>query len=125
MVEVKCATSFDERFDPSNVLNRDPRKFWTTTGMYPQELLIDMGGAKPINEVKFQSTGIKKVVIEGCKTTNTNEFKKIGESKELGGKSGGMQSDSVRVESAPYCLIKFIVQEGYDDFSSIHYVEFA
>ena len=90
MVEVKCATSFDERFDPANVLIRDQRKFWTTTGMYPHELLIDLGGAKPINEVKFHSSGIKKVVIEGCKTTNTNEFKKIGESKELGGKSGGM-----------------------------------
>jgi heat shock protein beta-11 len=35
MVEVKCATSFDERFDPSNILNRDQKKFWITTGLYP------------------------------------------------------------------------------------------
>lgn len=34
-MEVKCATSFDERFDPSNVLNKDPKKFWLTTGLYP------------------------------------------------------------------------------------------
>ena len=43
-MEVKCTTSFDERFDPNNVLNkyyikyynyRDPKKFWITTGMYP------------------------------------------------------------------------------------------
>jgi len=83
-MEVKCATSFDERFDPSNVLTRDPKQFWMSTGMFPQELLIDLGGAKPVNEVKFMTTGVKKVVIEGCKSTNASEFKKVGESKELG-----------------------------------------
>ena len=45
-MEVKCATSFDERFDPANIMNSDTKKFWLTTGMYPQEVLIDMGGAK-------------------------------------------------------------------------------
>ena len=72
-MEVKCATSFDERFDPNNVLNkyslvhtyhlmyRDPKRFWITTGLYPQELLIDLGGTKPINEVKFVTTGGKTV----------------------------------------------------------------
>ncbi len=60
---------------------RDPKKFWMTTGLYPQELLIDLGGTKPINEVKFSVTGARKIVIEGCKTTNASEFKKVGESK--------------------------------------------
>ncbi len=62
-------------------INRDPKKFWITTGLYPQELLIDLGGTKPINEVKFSVTGARKIVIEGCKTTNASEFKKVGESK--------------------------------------------
>ena len=124
-MEVKCATSFDERFDPANVLNKDPRKFWTTTGLYPQELVIDLGGAKPVDEVKFMTTGAKKVVIEGCKTTNASEFKKIGESKELGGKSGGMQTDAVKVEAAPYSLLKFVVLEGHEEFTSVHSIELA
>ena len=35
-MEVKCATSFDERFDPKNVLDtRNPGTFWMTTGLYP------------------------------------------------------------------------------------------
>lgn len=56
-------------------------------------MLIDLGGAKPVNEVRFITTGgrylqqfniksiAKKIIIEGCKTTNASEFKKIGESK--------------------------------------------
>ena len=34
-----------------------------------------------MNEVKFIITGARKIVIEGCKTTNASEFKKVGESK--------------------------------------------
>ena len=35
-MEVKCATSFDQRFDPSNILDlANPDKFWVTTGLYP------------------------------------------------------------------------------------------
>jgi len=33
------------------------RKFWVTTGLFPQELFIDLGGAKPINEIRFVTTG--------------------------------------------------------------------
>jgi len=42
-MEVKCATSFDERFDPANVLDgSNPSKFWITTGLYPQEMVLEL-----------------------------------------------------------------------------------
>lgn len=42
-MEIKCATSFDERFDPKNVLDtKNKATFWCTTGLYPQELLIEL-----------------------------------------------------------------------------------
>ena len=80
-MEVSCATSFDERFNPANVLNTDAKKFWITTGMYPQELTITFANAKVVNEVKFQTTGARKIVIEGCQTSTINAFKSIAESK--------------------------------------------
>ena len=70
-MEVKCATSFDERFDPKNVLeNRNLKSFWITTGLYPQEILIQLESPKLISEVKFVTAGARKIVIEGCKMTN-------------------------------------------------------
>jgi len=107
-MEVKAATSFDQRLDPQNVLSqylisiighRDPKSFWMTTGLYPHEILVDLGGARPVQEVKFMSTNsmnsffidaiaiVKKVVIEGCKTSNASEFKKVGETKGKGAAS--------------------------------------
>mmetsp|Transcript_1489 Transcript_1489/g.990 ORF Transcript_1489/g.990 Transcript_1489/m.990 type:complete len:100 (+) Transcript_1489:36-335(+) len=99
-MEVSCATSFDERFDPNNVINEDPKNFWVTTGLYPQEVLITFNKARVVNNVRFLTQGAKKVVIEGCKTTNASEFKKVGESKELTGKSGGFQNESITLTDA-------------------------
>jgi uncharacterized protein YlxW (UPF0749 family) len=75
--------------------------------------------------VKFVTTGAKKIAIDGCKTTNASDFKRIGESKELGGKNGGIQTDTVKVESAPYALLKFVILEGHDEFTSVHTIDLA
>ena len=62
-MEVKCATSFDERFDPASVLDHGkPQKFWMTTGLYPQELMIQFERPKSLSEVKFQTTGGKSQI---------------------------------------------------------------
>ena len=88
--------------------------------------MIDLGGTKPVNEVRFSVTGARKIIIEGCKTTNASEFKKVGESKDLPNKQAAVQSDSVKLsEPAPYSLLKFIIQEGWEDFSSVHTIEFV
>ena len=87
--------------------------------------------------MRFTVTGARKIVIEGCKTTNASEFKKVGESKgnfyniiyiqiDLSNKPGQIQGDNVRLtEPAPYCLLKFVIQDGWEDFSSVHTIEFA
>ena len=59
-MEVKCATSFDERFDPKNVLDtRNMKNFWMTTGLYPQEILLQLSQPKVVSEVRFSSSGGK------------------------------------------------------------------
>ena len=59
-MEVKAATSFDESFDPKNVLDSNNMKtFWMTTGLYPQEILLQLQQPIVINEVKFCTTGGK------------------------------------------------------------------
>ena len=58
-MDIKCATSFDERFDPKNVLDGNMKNFWVTTGLYPQELLIELKQPRQVNEVQFKTSGGK------------------------------------------------------------------
>ena len=77
--------------------------------------------------MKFLSTGIKRVVISGCPTLNGNSFKDIAETKDLGGKDGNsIQKESIRIAQPTACLmIKFIIMDGWDDFASVHSIEFS
>ena len=63
-MDIKCATSFDERFDPKNVLDGNMKNFWVTTGLYPQELLIELKQPRQVNEVQFKTSGGKYQILE-------------------------------------------------------------
>ena len=77
-----------------------------------------------INEVRFVSSGVKRVSIEGCQTANGNGFKAIGESRELPSNRGQKQSESVRIEQpSSYIMIKFVISEGHEDFASVHNIQ--
>lgn len=42
-----------------------------------------------MNEIRIKVTGVKKIIVEGCKTTNTSDFKIIAETKgEMSSKNG-------------------------------------
>ena len=42
---------------------------------------------------------------------------------ELSGR--GVQNDSVKISNPqPVAMIKFVIQDGHDDFTSVHSVEF-
>jgi hypothetical protein len=41
-------------------MRRNLKTFWMTTGMFPQELLIDLKSPMAVNEVQMISTGSKK-----------------------------------------------------------------
>ena len=96
MVEVTCATGFDERFDPKNVLKKD-NSFWMTTGLYPHEITFSFSTPRTVNEVKFTSTGIRRVMISASPNLTSNSFKDIAATKDLGGKDGSVQREVCRI----------------------------
>ena len=122
--EVKYATSFDERFNPKNVLDQSRDKFWITTGLYPQELAIELKKPQPINAIRFVTTGAKKIEIQGCKDSKGDDFVKLGESKEIANNGSGEQNESIAMqESFPVTFFKFIILDGWDDFTSVHSIQ--
>ena len=92
--------------------------------MFPQELTIQFSQAQVVNEVRFVSTGIRKVAIEGCQTANGNGFKQIAESRELAAGRGQRQQESVQIDQpSSYIMLKFVIKDGWDDFCSVHQVQ--
>lgn len=124
MARVLMATSYDEHYPVDNVLTQANNEFWTTTGLYPQEVLIQLAPAKSIRSIRFTATNLRQVVIEGSEGPHLGNFVKIGEG-EVGNNRGGLQRESVEITSSKvFTFIKFIINSGWDDFVSIHQLKF-
>ena len=57
------SSSFDPKHPPSSVIDGEYNTFWLTTGIYPQEIIVQLGEPSLIKGVELMSTGIRKVEL--------------------------------------------------------------
>jgi len=121
MTDVIFASSFDDRHPPQNILNNN-KEFWSTTGLYPQELILNLDTATNINSVNISSYGIKKISIESCENDSAINFIKQAEIFDVPFRDGKIQSFFLTFSGNKKMskLIRIIIEEGYDDFCSLY-----
>lgn len=125
MAEVIFSSSFDDKHTTENILNPDKKLFWTSTGLFPQELFIQLQSEKQLASVSISAYGIKKLSIESCENDSAVNFVKQGETSDLPHKEGKLHDFSVNLKGGkPTKILRVIIQEGHEDFCSIHHIGF-
>ena len=66
MSEILFSSSYDEKNPPENILSPSKDKFFSSTGMFPQEICIQFDSVKTVNSVGISSYGIKKLSVQTC-----------------------------------------------------------
>ena len=119
-MEVIFASSYDEKHPPENIFDNNKKTFFSSTGMFPQEICIQFEPFKIVNNVSITGSGIKKIAIHTCENDSAVNFIKQAEQKNVPN-SGGLQSLKLDLKKSPRVkVMKIEVLEGYDDFFSIH-----
>ena len=125
MAEIIFSSSYDEKNPPENILNPSKDKFFTSTGMFPQEICIQFDTVKPVKSVGIISHGIKKISIQTCENDSVVNFKTQAEQNEIPNDSGLQKIKLNLVKNPNAKVLKIEVLEGYEDFFSIHSVDIA
>ena len=125
MAEIIFSSSYDEKNPPENILNPSKDKFFTSTGMFPQEICIQFDTVKPVKSVGVISHGIKKISIQTCENDSVVNFKTQAEQNEIPNDSGLQKIKLNLVKNPNVKVLKIEVLEGYEDFFSIHSVDIA
>ena len=119
-MELIFASSYDEKHPPENIFDNNKKTFFSSTGMFPQEICIQFEPFKIVNNVSITGSGIKKIAIHTCENDSAVNFIKQAEQKNVPN-SGGLQSLKLDLKKSPRVkVMKIEVLEGYDDFFSIH-----
>ena len=120
-MEVIFSSSYDEKNPPENIFDTSTKKtFFSSTGMFPQEICVQFDPFKIVNNVSLTSYGIKKIAIHTCENDSAVNFIKQCEKSNIPN-SGGLQSIKLDLKKSPRVkVLKIEVLEGYEDFFSIH-----
>ena len=122
MAEVIFASSYDEKNPPSNIFSSNKKEFFSSTGMFPQELCIQFETEKIVKGVSITSYGIKKVEIQTCENDSVVNFAKQAEQGDVPS-SSGLQNISLTLGKSPRVkVLKIVILEGYEDFFTIQQV---
>mmetsp|Transcript_18679 Transcript_18679/g.30477 ORF Transcript_18679/g.30477 Transcript_18679/m.30477 type:complete len:144 (+) Transcript_18679:40-471(+) len=115
-------TSFDPAHEPENVILRGQEKFWITTGLFPQELIIKLTTRSDVERVKIVCTNVKKVKIQlSNDRSSPNSWEDFGE-LDLSHTDGRLQMESCSGHSQA-TFVKVQICEGWDDFCTVHRIE--
>ncbi len=123
MSEIIFSSSYDEKHPPENILTPSKDKFFSSTGMFPQEICIQFDSVKPVKSLDITSYGIKKLSIQTCENDSVVNFKNQVEEDKIKNEKG-IQKIKLNLEKKPNVkVLKIEVLEGYEDFFSIHSVD--
>ena len=121
-MEVIFSSSYDDRNPPTNIFTNNKKEFFSSTGMFPQEITIQFETTKNVNKVNLISYGIKKIKIETCENDTVVKFKTQAEQKDVPN-SNSLQNISMNIsDKGKVKVLKIVVEEGYEDFFTIHSV---
>lgn len=118
--EVIFSTSYDDKYPPHNILNNSNSMFWVSTGLYPQEIVLNLPIPKVISDIQISFIGIKKLTIETCENDSAVKFTVQSEVANIPNKSS-VQDINCRFSSkTTNKIVKVVVHEGYGFFSCIN-----
>jgi heat shock protein beta-11 len=121
--DVLFASCFDDKFPPTNLVSSNKNSCWVTTGLYPQEVIINLGASKQVNKINITSVNINKILIESCEDDNSVSFRSEFEGV-IKNNQDALQTTCVSISSGNRIkILKVVILEGYDNFAAISNIE--
>mmetsp|Transcript_51984 Transcript_51984/g.137318 ORF Transcript_51984/g.137318 Transcript_51984/m.137318 type:complete len:213 (+) Transcript_51984:120-758(+) len=118
------ASSRDPGHPPENAIDGRDGTYWISTGLYPQEIILQVSRPTIVASVKLTTTRVRAVTVEVSSEERPLNFRTLAE-EEL--EDTGVDRLQVRemacpsAESAqPVEWVKLTIASGWSDFCSVH-----
>eukprot|EP00727_Mastigamoeba_balamuthi_P013192 m51a1_g8496 hypothetical protein (657) ;mRNA; f:30610-34281 len=118
------ATSFDDRHPPVSVTEQSHNTFWSSTGMFPQVLVMAFKEEIRVAEIKTTTRNVKQILVDRLIPSQAfvngkPQWKNVV-SKELLDQRGKMQVEVHMVNNLPTKFLRVTLASGYDHFAAVY-----
>lgn len=118
-LSVHYATSMDEEHPPSNIVDSDDTTFWTSTGLFPQEVVLAFKEPAQITRVTITSGKLRNIVVYGATDKELSDWMEI-DSYHLPANPVKQQEMHQLTLHATYYGIKLFIDQAWGPFVAIY-----
>mmetsp|Transcript_57055 Transcript_57055/g.133861 ORF Transcript_57055/g.133861 Transcript_57055/m.133861 type:complete len:140 (+) Transcript_57055:127-546(+) len=116
--EVTFVSCQDERHPSENIIDGNDKTFWVTTGLFPQQIILQFANEVEITKIKTATTNVRGIIFESCVEKQPTEFQKMYD-VEIADRNGRLQMENNQVPATKALFLRVTIDSGWDDFASV------
>lgn len=123
-VKVFPVSSLDPAHPGENVIDGNDATFWISTGLYPQEILLELGQLAKVSSVSLSSTRVRSIRLEGWSHADTQAgCKTLAEGEMENTANLQLQRRQLMCSKQEIEYVKLVILSGWDDFCTVHKIQ--
>ncbi|CAG9462086.1 unnamed protein product [Pedinophyceae sp. YPF-701] len=115
-------TCCDIRHAPQNVLDGSDSTFWATTGMFPQEITIDLGQVSTLVKMQLSGMSIRKLAMDKCDQDTPQRFDRVFE-VDIDQRPMKLSQHTHVLQNIRARFVRFVLLDGSEEFASLNRVQ--
>lgn len=122
--KVLMVSSVDAEHPGENIIDGSIDSYWISTGLYPQEILLQLGRRSPVSGVHLASTSVRQVRIEGSQEDAPVNFQMLAEGvfQSVHGHMQLEQLPCLPQKGGRTAYVRVVILSGWHDFCSVHQI---
>lgn len=120
--QVLMVSCLDAEHPAENIIDGSDATCWLSTGLFPQEILLQLGRQARISSVRLSCSAVREVRIEGCQEPTPVNFRTLAEGSVANAAEGRLQSERFQCaeQGSATAYVRVTVLSGWLDFCSVH-----
>jgi heat shock protein beta-11 len=119
--DLHYATSFDVEHSPSNVIENDETTFWMTSGLFPQEIVLQFRKPAQILRVTTITGKVKSLVIYAAADSELNDWAEIGTKNLAAQPAKQQETHQLNYQRTSYGL-KLVITKAWGPFVAVYLI---
>jgi len=119
--KVVFSSAWDTFHPPEAVIDGNDSTFWSTTGMFPHEIIITFDSVISVESIETRSFNVKNMQLLKSMTQTPADFAPLKESTidQIEGENDAKQVHNHEISGTVLRHLKIVLKNGYTDFAGI------
>lgn len=121
-MELFYATALDSEHPPTNIVDNDETTFWMTTGLFPQEAVLQFKHPAQITRITTVTGKVKNMIVYAANDSALTDWVEIDVTNLPGQPIKQCETHQLNSQRTSYG-IKIVITKGWGQFAAIYLVK--